>query len=470
MIPTGFVRRPARHRPLRRIAALATLLAAVLMAAPLQAADPSSGPARLLEVFISALEKNPAYLAELAGARAVGQLERVAVGQLRPQLGLGASYDYGTETVRGDYYAVRDVDVTDDYGQGLFGVKLTQPLYRPDLWISRDQAQIRSDIARFGLEQAEDQLLIEVVSAYLGVLSAQDIERLTRAEMAAVERQRDQIRSRGQAGLALESEVLAAEAQRSVAASDLIAARGNLQTAYAALDLVAGQRYRNLRVLPEGMVVTRPEPADPEAWVERAREDQLAVVQARLNARIAELEAEKSRYSRMPKVQVVGSAGYLDLSGGISGERSERDARIGLDLSVPLYAGGSIVAGIAAADASAQRAQTLVEAARAKAEHDVRVAHGAMLASYSRVPAQREALLAARAAEASVEGGFEAGTRTNAEVLRAMEERYDAERAYSASRYSHMLDGLRLKMAAGILMNRDLNQLDRLLRTPSEVR
>lgn len=465
MIPTVFAREPARPGPSRHVALIVALLVAVVPR--IGVAEDAEGPAKLVDVFLSALERNPAYLAELSGVRAVDRLERVAGGQLLPQVGLGASYDYGTERVRGDYYAVEDVDASDEYGKGVFGVKLTQSLYRPDLWISRDQAQLKTNLARFGLEQAEDNLLLEVVTTYLGVLSAQDIERLTRAELEAVERQRDQVRGRGQAGLALESDVLAADAHRSAAAAELIASQGKLEAAYAALDLVAGRSFRELRVLPEGMVVTRPEPANAQAWAERARESHLAVLQARINTRIAALEAEKVRATRMPKVQVVGSAGYLDLSGGISGERSERDARIGVDLSVPIYAGGSIAAGIEAADASAQRAESLLHAAQAKAEHDARVAYTAMVSSYTRVPAQREAVLAARAAEASVEGGFEAGTRTSADVLRSVEERYDAERAYSAARYGHMLDGLRLKLAAGILVNRDLHQLDRLLRVPS---
>lgn len=465
MIPTVFARTPARPRLFRHVALIALLVTA---SSGTNAAEEFAGSAKLVDVFLSALERNPTYLAELSAVRAVDRLERVAEGQLLPQVGLGASYDYGKERVRGDYYAVENVDSSDTYGQGVFGVKLTQSVYRPDLWISRDQAELKTSLARFELEQAEDNLLLEVVAAYLGVLSAQDVEGLTRAELEAVERQSSQVRGRGQAGLALESDVLAADAHRSTAAAELIAVKGKLEAAYAALDLVAGQPFRNLRALPEGMVVTHPQPAYAQAWAEKAREQNLAVIRARLNTRIAALEAEKTRATRMPKVQVVGSAGYLDLSGGISGERSERDARIGVDLSVPIYAGGSIEAGIEAADATAQRAESLLQAARAKAEHDARVAYTAMVSSYSRVPAQREAVMAARAAEASVEGGFDAGTRTSADVLRAVEERYDAEKAYSAARYGHMIDGLRLKLAAGILVNSDLHQLDRLLRASPE--
>jgi outer membrane protein TolC len=183
MIPSVFARTPARPGSFGPVAVIAVLLAVV--PCRVVAADAPSGPARLVDVFLSALERNPAYLAELSSVQAVDRLERVAQGQLLPQVGLGASYDYGYERVRGDYYAVENVDQSDDYGKGLFGVKLTQSLYRPDLWISRDQAQLKLNLARFELEQAEDNLLLEVVAAYLGVLSAQDVERLTRAELEA---------------------------------------------------------------------------------------------------------------------------------------------------------------------------------------------------------------------------------------------------------------------------------------------
>ncbi|TDU32045.1 outer membrane protein [Panacagrimonas perspica] len=429
-----------------------------------QALDSTS----LLTTYTEALTHNAAYRAQLSATRAVAELERAAVGRLLPQVGLGASYDYGYQEVKGDYYSVANVRADDDYGKGLAGVKLSQPLYQPDLWISRDQAGLKLSQARFALEKAEDELLIDVVGAYLAVLSAQDARRLAQAESAAVERQLKQIRARGEAGLALEADVLAASAQHSTALANLVQAEGQVDIAGSTLDLTVGRPVRNLRALPEGMVLSRPEPADSQSWVVRARSQNLDVVQARIAAQIAELDAEKARYARMPKIQAVGSATYLDLDGGISGERSEKEARIGVDFVLPLYSGGTIQAAIAAAEAGVEGAQALIEAAEGKAERDARQAFTSLLNSLNKVPARWDAVLAARASEEATMSGFDAGTRTNADVLRSLEERFDAERTYSDARYLYILDSLRLKLAAGNLVAADLAPFDRLLRTASE--
>jgi NAD(P)-dependent dehydrogenase (short-subunit alcohol dehydrogenase family) len=79
-----------------------------------------------------------------------------------------------------------------------------------------------------------------------------------------------------------------------------------------------------------------------------------------------------------------------------------------------------------------------------------------------------DAVIAARASEEATMSGFDAGTRTNADVLRSLEERFDAERTYSDARYLYILDSLRLKLAAGNLVASDLAPFDRLLRTASE--
>lgn len=456
-----------RSRPIFRrvLSATLALMALLAVSGPMAVAHAAgTPPPGLIEVYIEALQKNADYRAQVAGVRSVEALERVAKGQLLPQLGLGASYDLLDEAVEGDYYQVENIDFEDRYERGLVGLKLTQPLYQPGLWISRDQAELRLNQSRFELEKAGDQLLLEVVTAYFGVLGAQDALRFAQAEAAAVDRQLEQIRSRGEAGLVLEAEVLAASAQRSITQANLIQAQGQVDTAMSALDLVSGLRLRELRVLPEGMVIERPQPADPVAWVERARDQNLDVVQARISAQLAQLDADKARASRWPTLDAVGSATYLDLSGGVSGERTEEDARIGLHMSMPLYSGGSISAGIGAADAVVERSQALVESAQARAERDARVAYFALQNSFNAVPARHEAVRAARAAEDATFAGFEAGTRTNADVLRAVEARYDAERAYSGARYDYMLDSLRLRYAAGTLVNGDLARFDRILR------
>ncbi|WP_420467102.1 TolC family outer membrane protein [Panacagrimonas sp.] len=426
-------------------------------------------PADLIQIYADALANNASFRARLAKVEAVDQLHLQAEGQLLPQVGVLGSYDYVDEEIEGRFFGLVDVDNDDSFDRTLYGVQLTQALYRPELVITRDQATLSKAQARFQLEADEGTLMLEVAEAYFGVLAALDLESFYKAEQEALQTQLDQVGTRTAAGLATQADLAAARAQYAVAGANVVQAAAALQGAYAALDAIAGKVYRSFKVLPEGMVLARPQPATVAPWLQRAREQNLTVLGARLSLQIAELELEKARKTRWPRVDAAASASRLDNGGGLSGDREETETRVGVKLVLPLYAGGSIDAKIAEALANREVAAAELEAAEQAAERDARLAYLQATNGIALVPARRASLDAAREAEAATVGGFDAGTLTTADVLRVIRSRYEAERDYSAARYTFMLDSLRLKQAAGDLTNADLNRFDRLLRPPSAV-
>ena len=66
--------------------------------------------------------------------------------------------------------------------------------------------------------------------------------------------------------------------------------------------------------------------------------------------------------------------------------------------------------------------------------------------------AVRSSLTAAEA----IEAGFQVGTRTSVDVLDAQRDLFRARRDLSEARYRYVLDVLRLKRAAGVLSEEDL--------------
>lgn len=430
-------------------------------------ADDAPNSVDLIQAYGEALKSNAAYQARLAQVEVVNQTEAASYGRLLPQVDFNAGYDYGHEKVDGDFYAVDDVSEHDNFGRGMVGVRLTQALYRPDLWIAKDSAELRKTQARFQLDSAEDDLLIEVAESYFGVLAAQDAQRFSDAEFEALDKLLEQTKGRSAAGLVTDAELQAAIAAQAIAGADKIGAASALTTAYARLDLAVGKPTHYLKSLPEGLVMMRPEPSDPNAWIERARAQNQDVLAAQVATQLATMEVERQNKMRWPHLDAVGNVRYLDNGGGITGNRTEVEERIGVNLSVPIYSGGSVSAQIAQATASQARYQALYQAAVATAARDAQVAFLDSVGGLSQVPARKTAVEAARAAESANRAGFDAGTRTNADVLRAVEERYDAERAYSAARYKFVVDSLRLKRAAGNLANADLTNLDRLLQSPA---
>src|SRR5690606_21035632 len=93
---------------------------------------------------------------------------------------------------------------------------------------------------------------------------------------------------------------------------------------------------------------------------------------------------------------------------------------------------------------------------RRSAERQVREAFRGVTADISQVQALDQALQSSRTALRAQEAGLEVGTRTTVDVLNAQRELYRAERDRAQARYTYLLNGLRLKQAAGILEAEDL--------------
>ena len=65
------------------------------------------------------------------------------------------------------------------------------------------------------------------------------------------------------------------------------------------------------------------------------------------------------------------------------------------------------------------------------------------------------------------EAGFEVGTRTTVDVLDARRRLFESQRDYARSRYDYLINLVKLKSAAGVLVPADLNAINGYLTTPT---
>lgn len=63
----------------------------------------------------------------------------------------------------------------------------------------------------------------------------------------------------------------------------------------------------------------------------------------------------------------------------------------------------------------------------------------------------------------AAEAGFEVGTRTMVDVLTEQRNLYKAKSDFARSRYDYLINGIRLKEAAGSLAEQDLEQINQYL-------
>ena len=419
---------------------LAGRVARALGAGVLLVATSQAVAENLLEVFESALESDPEFLAAGADNRAAQEIRPQARAGLLPEASLSFTTQWNERQRQPD---TRSDNLT---------LNVEQPIWRRDRRIAVDQADSRIARADALYAAARQDLMVRVAERYFGVLEAEDELGFARATLEAFEQQLEQSRQRFEVGLIPITDVEEAKAGFDLSKAQLIAAENALDIAREALRETTGAYQEKLAPLTEMPLVT-PEPEDIDEWTEIALDRNPRLLAARHDTETARREIRRIQAGHSPALDAVGSIGLND-TGLPPGET--RGANVGLRLSLPLYRGGSILSRTRESRHRYQRTLDVLERERRRAQRETRGAYLGVESGISRVRALEQAVRSSRAAAEAIEAGFQVGTRTSVDVLDAQRDLFRALRDLSEARYGYVLDVLRLKRAAGALSEDDL--------------
>ena len=374
-----------------------------------------------------------------------------------PTIGLAANLNRVNRDVRSSPTATDDTFNNQDVT-----LSLSQPVYRKERWLSVDQAQILSSKADVDFLAAEQDLIVRLAQAYFNVLSAQDTLEFVLSDKKAIERQLEQAKQRFEVGLIAITAVHEAQAAYDQATANQINAENALDNAHEALREIIGNQNFSLNRVVDKLELSRPDPADLTAWTEKALQQNPNVIAAKNNSEVAQKEIEVKRSGHYPTVDLVGSHGISRTS---ANNGSDLDTTsIGLQLALPLYAGGGVTASTEKAQLDFEAAQYGVEQQKRVVTRQVRDAYRGVIASISQVKALKATRVSSKSALEATEAGFEVGTRTIVDVLNSQRNLYSAIRDYSQARYNYIINGLLLKQAAGTLSVKDLEQVNQWLK------
>lgn len=423
---------------------------ALLLASALAFASSAPHAADLLEIFKQARQQDPVYQAAAADLRARMEAKPQARSGLLPNIGASANYSRNRFDPK---HAEATYSTTENYA-----LELRQSLFHRDRLLRLDQADYLIAQAEADYAAATQALVLRVSDAYFATLAAHDTLRFATAEKDAITRQLDQAQQRFEVGLTAITDVHESQAAYDLVFSREIEAQAQLDNAYEALRELAGMRPPALAALSTELPLVEPVPQSPDAWVETALEQNLALVATMARLAVRQYEIGIQRAGHLPTLDLTAGYGYRDQAlTSVGAQNIEREeASVGLELNIPIYSGGLTSSRTREARERFQEGQAHVESARRNAERQVRDAFRGITADISQVRALDQALQSTRTALRAQEAGLEVGTRTTVDVLNAQRELYRAERDRAQARYTYLLNGLRLKQAAGILDAEDL--------------
>jgi len=342
---------------------------------------------------------------------------------------------------------------------------LSQPVFRAQNFLQRDQADYQVRQAEATFAQASQDLAVRAAQAYFDVLAAQDTLTLVVAQKAAISEQLAQAKRNFEVGTATITDTHEAQSRYDLIVAQEIAAQNDLDSKRRALQLIAGKEYTQLKPLRSDIRLAPPTPQDMQAWVDLAEKQSYPVIIQQAITDVAQLEAKRQSAGHLPTVDLVGTYGTTRDTGSLQAGvgREITIGQIGLQLALPLYQGGSISSREREAAANYYKSRQDLENARRTAALTTRQTYLAVINGIAQVAALEQALTSSQSALDSNRLGYEVGVRINIDVLNAQQQVFSTRRDLAVARYNAILNQLRLKAAAGTLRDEDLEDVNRAL-------
>ncbi|GAB3671348.1 efflux RND transporter outer membrane protein VpoC [Salinisphaera aquimarina] len=440
---------------------------------------PASAAQNLLDTYDQALRNDTDLLTAKAEAGAAGARYRQARGQLLPNLSASAAYTDVTQDQTFESPGGGDAAA----GGGLFGgggggktsstqnsysLNLNQPLFNWTAWQNKDAAAARSDQARLSLSAAEQDLIVRVAQAYFDVLAARDALQSAREQQRSIQSQLDRANAAYEAGLDPITDQQEAQSSLDSAEIDAISAENDLASARDALIALTGRAPALLSVIDEteAMPATANDSGarDREGWLDAALVNSPTVASANAAWRAARQDISAQRGGHFPTVDLVGSIGRQEQlfpfgAGGGQANLINETQSIGVQLELPLFAGGATTAAVSEAQYNAEQARLDLIGARRQLLIDINNAYRGVATTARRLHALDRAIDSGQTALDAAQAGYHLGNRTILDVIDAqitlVQRRADRKQAW----YDHAIARLQLRQAAGVL---DFNELARI--------
>ncbi len=380
----------------------------------------------------------------------------LARANLRPHIGAGASGGINSGYVTG----FGATPISTGYHSDIFSVSLTEFIFNGQTLSALKQADSRIQASEAALAYAQQSIALQVTQAYFGVLEAQANERVAQQQTSLLQSIADQTNTNLQVGTGDIISVQEAQSQLDAAKADLIVAKNAVAVAQNQLEQLTHHPSGALRDVTT-LQAMGPQPDTPGPWIDTALKSQPLLQQAKATLRASEEQVQFEKRARWPTLTLSGIGQHA--AGTLLPPVTFNQAGAALNLSIPIYEGGSTRAAIHQAEA---RSRASRESSRTLQDQITLATQTAFLNlqnSVAQFQARQQSVTSARVALDGTRTGYEIGTRSIVDLLTATTNYAVAQRNYYLALYTQLVARAQLKAAAGLLTPQDIESLNALL-------
>ena len=411
----------------------------------------------LLQVYKEALTQDATFQAARS-AQTAGQ-EKLPQGRalFMPSVNLSANSTLNdTDTQTHGSVALSNGNKT--YNSNGYTVSVSQPLYHAQNYAAYAQAKSTVDQVNAQFATAQQDLVVRVAQAYFDVLLAQYNVTLAQAQQESIGEQLAQAKRNFEVGGATITDTHDAQARFDLTLSQQIAAQNELEIKRRSLQQIINRQPDELVSVRGEVPLVSPEPNNMDAWVEKALAQNPETQIAKAAFEIANEEVRKANGGHLPTLDLVATYGDNSVGGGSGYDQTAKT--IGVQLNLPIFAGGATSSKAREAVANKEKARQELDAVQRKVALQARSAYLGVTSGIAQVKALQQAVISNQSSLDSTKLGLEVGVRTSVDLLNARQQLFSARRDLAQALYGYIVSRLKLEAAAGDLNEADVGQVN----------
>lgn len=407
--------------------------------------------ADLMQLYRESRLEDPRVLAAYSRAQSSKEQQREALGGLLPQITANA----GKNRIHQENELI-----TQSYSSENYSLQLSQHIYNKAAW--ENYQKFKSLAKQAGEESKESQAeaTVDLAQRYFAALAADDELELVQAERRATQKNLDRVNALYAKQLAMITDKLDIQARVDSLAAQEVDARNQVRVTRAALSEIIGRPVteRLSRVRDDVELKVSAESLD--SWVRLAVVNNPQVLASQNAVEAAEAALRGGKGGHYPTVSLNLSAQNTN-EGYNNALAPKTDSYVaGVNVSVPIYSGGSTSARVRGLYQDQITAEEQMEATRRQVVKETTNAYLTADSSVEKIRANRNALASAEQSSIAADKAFSYGVVNAVDVLTATQNEFKARRDLLKTQYDFITNLFILNRWAGKLSEESVESVN----------